>query len=196
VPDIDLNLGAMQWSHLFGLRSLFAFVVIGIFNSDHSALGAQPAFAGAGVSADIGGVMIGDDVKDEGFGSVVVDLMGITWMADEMISCHEAQFTPMISAQDSCAGKDDVKLRLCCMRVHGEVCFPWRQLGLFNVKGMTTSPGPFVFDPTKRQRDVLAMKFITSLWRKTMLNRDFGDVDLVHIDKVNAQCHHARARYL
>lgn len=132
--------------------------------------------------------MIGDDVKDEGFGSVVVELMGITWMADEMISCGEAQLTPIVTTQDSCAGNDDVKLRPCCMRMHGEVCFPWRHIG--SVQCQRDAHLPFVFDPTKRQRDVLAMKIITSLWRKTMLNGDFCDVDLVHFGKVNAPCNH------
>ena len=130
--------------------SLFVRVIIRIFYRDHSALRAQPAFARAGVGADVGGVMVGDDVKDERFSAIVVDLMGITGMADEMISCDEAHFTAMIATQDSAAGKDDVKLSLRGMRMHGEVCFPWWQCGQFDVKGMPASPRPFVFDPAKR----------------------------------------------
>jgi hypothetical protein len=107
--------------------SLFLFdVVIGVLNDNYPALRAQPTFTGSGIGAHIGRVVVRDDVKNQGLSAIVFDLMGVTWMTNEMVASDEAFLPIMLASKQSRAGENDVKLGLGSMRVHRKIDFSRR----------------------------------------------------------------------
>lgn len=140
----------------------------------------KPTFTRAGVSADIGGMVIRDDIVSQHFLTGILDLMGIARVANEMVSCAEGLRFALVMVQQAGAGKDDVELGLGGVRMHGKVSFTGRKLGEFHIEGMSATPLANVLRAPQSQGDMLPMQCKTSLWRNAMFDGDVREIEFVH----------------